>query len=60
MAGGLAVECGQLLCQQNSYAQSLTTKVLSCRPSLPTDEKHGAYTIQLLDTVLFPEGGGQV
>ena len=55
-----AVECGSLFCQRDSYAQSLSTKVLSAIPSHHGDEKYGAYAVQLQDTVLFPEGGGQV
>ena len=55
-----AVECGSLHCQRDSYARSLDTVVLSCRPSPPEDRKHGAYAVILENTVLFPEGGGQV
>lgn len=55
-----AVECGSLHCQRDSYARSLDTVVVSCRPSAPGERKHGAYAVILENTVLFPEGGGQV
>lgn len=55
-----AVECGSLCCQRDSFARSLSTKVLSCTPSSPEERQHGAYAVQLENTVLFPEGGGQV
>lgn len=45
-------------CQKDSYLQTLSTRVVSCEPS-----KHGeveGYEVLLEDTVLFPEGGGQV
>lgn len=55
-----AVECGSLRCQRDSYAQRLSTVVLSCVPSSPEDGQYGTYAVELQDTVLFPEGGGQV
>lgn len=54
-----AVECGSLRCQRDSYAQSLSTVVLSCVQTSGEDAKLGKYAVQLQDTVLFPEGGGQ-
>ena len=56
----MAVECGSLRCQRDSYAKSLTTEVVSCAQSAPEDRQCGPYAVQLQDTVLFPEGGGQV
>ena len=53
-------KCGALRCQKDSYCRSLTTTVVSCTPSVEDDSGHGLYTVQLADTVLFPEGGGQV
>lgn len=55
-----AVECGSLHCQRDCYARTLTTVVVSCVPSAPQDQQHGKFAVQLMDTVLFPEGGGQV
>ena len=45
-------------CQKNCYAKDLTTRVVSCKPA-KLDGKD-CYEIILEDTVLFPEGGGQV
>ncbi len=42
-------------CQRDSYKSELTTKVVSCEECGPNE-----YEIVLEDTVLFPEGGGQV
>ncbi|RDW64576.1 hypothetical protein BP6252_10227 [Coleophoma cylindrospora] len=51
---------GALACQYNTYLTELTTTVFSCEKNAtkkaPKDE---AYEIQLHDTILFPEGGGQ-
>ena len=54
------VECGSLHCQRDCYARTLSTVVVSCVPSAPQDQQHGKFAVQLKDTVLFPEGGGQV
>ena len=51
--------CGSLHCQRDSYARSLSSVVVSCQPSL-AEEHGGKYELVLEDTVLFPEGGGQV
>lgn len=42
-------------CQRDSYKTDYTTKVVSC-------EECGSkeYEVVLEDTILFPEGGGQV
>ena len=55
-----AVECGSLLCQRDSFARRLSAVVVSCEESVGEEGKYGAYALQLSDTVLFPEGGGQV
>lgn len=55
-----AVECGDLRCQRDSYAKSLSTVVVQCAPTVAEERQHGAYAVQLADTVLFPLGGGQV
>ena len=41
-------------CQRNSYLKELVSKVVSC---VRVKEK---FEVVLSDTVLFPEGGGQV
>lgn len=46
-----------LKCQKDSYAQTLTSKVVSCVPSKYEDKE--CYETILEDTVLYPEGGGQ-
>ena len=51
--------CGSLHCQRDSYARSLSSVVVSCEPSQAKDLE-GKYEVVLEDTVLFPEGGGQV
>lgn len=49
---------GDLACQHDTYLTTLTTRVYGC-----TKSKKGkgdeAYELQLYDTILFPEGGGQ-
>ena len=45
-------------CQRDSYAQSFTSRVVSCEPA-KLGEING-YEVVLEDTILFPEGGGQV
>ena len=45
-------------CQKDSYLRQFTTKVVSCQQA-----KHGdieGFEVILEDTILFPEGGGQV
>ena len=53
-------ECGDLYCQHHCYSRSLATSVVSCRPTSGKDREYGPYEVVLTDTVLFPEGGGQV
>lgn len=66
---------GALACQKNSFLKSLQTTVISCREFQPvatpknkqnknskkdaTIEKQELYAVELEDTILFPEGGGQ-
>ncbi|TDH64968.1 uncharacterized protein CCR75_006072 [Bremia lactucae] len=54
---------GALACQRDSSLRSLRTCIYSLRelvaPSLKTAEAQRVYEIELHDTVLFPEGGGQ-
>lgn len=45
-------------CQQDSFLKHLKTKVLSCKGSKLAGKE--AFEVILEDTVLFPEGGGQV
>lgn len=47
-------QVGQLYCQRNSMAKSLTTVCLSCIPA-----GEGKFEVILEDTVIFPTGGGQ-
>ena len=42
-------------CQRDSYKSEFTTKIVSCKECGPNE-----YEIILEDTILFPEGGGQV
>lgn len=55
MATAEVVPCGSLYCQKNCFSRHLTSLVVSCSPT-----KGGEYEVTLTDTVLFPEGGGQV
>lgn len=45
-------------CQRDCYLQHFKSAVLSCEPAR-LGEKEG-YEVVLKDTILFPEGGGQV
>nr|XP_056720697.1 alanyl-tRNA editing protein Aarsd1 [Euleptes europaea] len=53
------------MCQRDSWARQLTTRVVSCCPAqLPTrnggkKEALQGFHVILEDTILFPEGGGQ-
>lgn len=46
-------------CQKEAYLQSYGTRVVTCRAA-EGDDVEGKYEVVLEDTVLFPEGGGQV
>ncbi|KAF8937841.1 hypothetical protein BGZ58_002049 [Dissophora ornata] len=50
------VPVGLLTCQHTPYLKHFTTSVLSCSKK-PNKQK--LYEVQLHDTILFPEGGGQ-
>ena len=44
-------------CQKESYLRSYSSRVVSCRAA---EGREGEYEVVLEDTILFPEGGGQV
>ncbi|XP_026480517.1 alanyl-tRNA editing protein Aarsd1-B isoform X1 [Ctenocephalides felis] len=52
-------------CQEDSFLQEFTSKVLSCEKSVATlvidgnKQKIEGYDVIMEDTILFPEGGGQ-
>ncbi|GFS18952.1 alanyl-tRNA editing protein Aarsd1 [Elysia marginata] len=54
------------MCQKNSYMREFNSKVKSCKPASTTILEDGkktkvkGYEVILEDTILFPEGGGQV
>lgn len=58
---------GALACQKSPYLRQLTTKVVGCTEHTKTKKdgpaffKNGEkyYEVELEDTILFPEGGGQ-
>lgn len=51
---------GNLMCQKDTYLNSLSTTVCDCQKNSDKKaSKQEQYEIQLLDTILFPEGGGQ-
>ena len=45
-------------CQKDSYIRTFASKVVSCEPAKLG--KQNGYEVILEDTILFPEGGGQV
>jgi len=45
-------------CQQDSFRRKFETKVVSCKAGKLAGKD--VYELILEDTVLFPEGGGQV
>ncbi|KAH3666381.1 hypothetical protein WICMUC_005649 [Wickerhamomyces mucosus] len=49
---------GALQCQRDSYLKSFETSVVSCKEVINKD-KSIQYEVELHDTILFPEGGGQ-
>lgn len=72
--GSTSTVVGLLACQQDSYLTKLRSKVVSCSEYVPPapaanekKKKKGSapapakkqYEVELEDTVLFPEGGGQ-
>jgi misacylated tRNA(Ala) deacylase len=54
---------GALRCQKDSSLRSLATRVLACDevvvPATKKTPEERFYEVELYDTVLFPEGGGQ-
>ncbi|CAI4036066.1 hypothetical protein SMKI_14G2820 [Saccharomyces mikatae IFO 1815] len=51
---------GALACQRNSFLfGGFKTLVVSCEPKKDKKGKTEGYEIELQDTILFPEGGGQ-
>ncbi|KAG0674192.1 hypothetical protein C6P43_000733 [Kluyveromyces marxianus] len=47
---------GSLACQRNSFlSKDFVTTVVACNPG----KKKNTYEVELEDTILFPEGGGQ-
>jgi misacylated tRNA(Ala) deacylase len=54
---------GGLACQRDSFLKTLNTKVVSSVKYVPKEAKstpkQTQYAVELSDTVLFPEGGGQ-
>ncbi|KAJ1961732.1 hypothetical protein GGI12_003082 [Dipsacomyces acuminosporus] len=56
MSAAVGKPVGLLSCQQQPFLKELDTCVVSCaeRP-----DKDGLYEVELEDTVIFPEGGGQ-
>lgn len=50
---------GLLSCQNEPYLKTLTTRVVGCTEIPKTKKTPAKYEIELEDTVLFPEGGGQ-
>jgi Ser-tRNA(Ala) deacylase AlaX len=53
MLKNINVPVGKLKCQQNSFAKSIETIVISCV------QEQTQYAVILEDTVIFPTGGGQ-
>ena len=45
-------------CQKDSFLRALKTKVISCKAGKINGKE--VFEVVLEDTVLFPEGGGQV
>lgn len=51
---------GALACQRNSFVfDGFKTTVLSCEPTKGKPKDSGKFLVELQDTILFPEGGGQ-
>lgn len=56
------VVVGALSCQRNPFMfEGFITNVVSCQEYVPKSKKDKTtgYTVELKDTILFPEGGGQ-
>ncbi|CAI5757187.1 unnamed protein product [Candida verbasci] len=60
---------GALACQKNSFLKSFTTRVIASSEIVPpptskdkqtqNNERRKEFAVELEDTILFPEGGGQ-
>ncbi|KAG2203251.1 hypothetical protein INT46_009165 [Mucor plumbeus] len=50
------VSVGNLHCQNDTFCRQFTTECISCSEK---PDKKGFYQVELVDTILFPEGGGQ-
>jgi misacylated tRNA(Ala) deacylase len=50
---------GLLTCQNEPYLKALTTRVIGCEEVPKTKKTPAKYEVELEDTILFPEGGGQ-
>ncbi|ORZ19019.1 Threonyl/alanyl tRNA synthetase [Absidia repens] len=50
------VPVGDLHCQHDTYCKEYSTQCISCSEK---PDKKGFYQVKLIDTILFPEGGGQ-
>ncbi|KAL7323600.1 hypothetical protein PS15p_210227 [Mucor circinelloides] len=56
MTGQQQVPVGNLHCQNDTFCRQFTTECISCSEK---PDKKGFYQVELVDTILFPEGGGQ-
>ncbi|CEP14634.1 hypothetical protein [Parasitella parasitica] len=54
--GPQQVPVGNLHCQRDTFCRQFTTECISCSDK---PDKKGFYQVALVDTILFPEGGGQ-
>ncbi|KAG5366948.1 putative alanyl-tRNA editing protein [Yarrowia sp. B02] len=50
---------GKLACQKDTYLKNLASKVVGCEEVPKTKKTPAKFEVELEDTVLFPEGGGQ-
>ncbi|CAO3635341.1 unnamed protein product [Cunninghamella echinulata] len=50
------VPVGSLHCQKDTYCKEFYSTCISCTEK---PDKKGFYQVKLIDTILFPEGGGQ-
>ncbi|KAG5356908.1 Alanyl-tRNA editing protein [Yarrowia sp. E02] len=48
-----------LTCQNEPYLKAFTTRVTGCQEVPKTKKTPAKYEVELEDTILFPEGGGQ-
>lgn len=50
---------GLLTCQNEPYLKAFSTRVVGCKEVPKTKKTPAKYEVELEDTILFPEGGGQ-